>query len=339
MQVLGPSGKVDASSSANPSSVSTSSTRASTRAPTSETPSSSSTTSAVAAARTPRLRGYDSPLTTLDKVPAAGFQSASHLKNRILPLYASLAAAPSLAPSPRVNVVFSELVALTNSANDATSRKLLADPEIAAIVPHLRELCATGEGLLEGYWADRIVNARRPASMLQQFPYFQNYVQLARMEAHALRGVTDAPLKRAVFIGSGPMPLSSIMLETRHGFTVDNLDINGHALTQGARVAEAAGATNQRFFHSDIHGYAKEDLRQADVVCVAALAGLDPKQKAEITDVLAREMRPGALLLVRSADRLRGLLYPVVDEVQGFTPEIIVHPRNDVVNSVLISSR
>lgn len=291
-----------------------------------------------AALRAPRI----TPCTAIrppDLAPCSNTLSARHIHSRILSLYASLAAAKSLAPSPRINVVFGELVALTNAANDATSRHLLADPEIAAIVPHLRELCARGEGLLEAHWAQRIVNARTPSSMLQQFPYFQNYVQLARLEAHALLGVTDRPLKRALFIGSGPMPLSSIMLETRHGYSVDNIDIDASATAQGADVARVAGAGRQRFFHGDIHAYAKEDIAAADVVYVAALAGLDPAQKNAITTVLREHMRPGSLLLVRSADRLRGLLYPVVDEVEGFAAEVVVHPRNDVVNSVLICSK
>lgn len=272
---------------------------------------------------------------------AVGPRSLPELTRRILSLHASLAALPSLAPSPKVNALFGELVALTNAADEATANAILANPEIAAILPDLRRICAYGEAQLETHWAKRICASNDPQRELQNFPYYDNYERLARLEVHALRGVTTQPLERAVFIGSGPMPLSSLMFGG-YGMTIDNLDIDGEAIALGRAVAKSAGLdANQRFLHCDVMAYPIAELAKADVVCVAALAGLDPKDKGAILEHLAEHMRPGAILMVRSADRLRRLLYPVIqpEDVHGFEPLSAVRPLNDVVNTALVCQK
>lgn len=53
------------------------------------------------------------------------------------------------------------------------------------------------------------------------------------------------------------------------------------------------------------------DLGQFDVVYLAALVGTCCKAKLEIIANVVRVMRPGALLVLRTAHSLRSLLYPV----------------------------
>jgi hypothetical protein len=52
-------------------------------------------------------------------------------------------------------------------------------------------------------------------------------------------------------------------------------------------------------------------LRSFDVVCLAALVGMDVPEKRGILISVSARMREGALLCVRSAVGLRSLLYPV----------------------------
>lgn len=54
-----------------------------------------------------------------------------------------------------------------------------------------------------------------------------------------------------------------------------------------------------------------QDLKDFDVVYLAALVGSTKEQKGEIISDVARRMRAGALLVLRSAHSLRSLLYPV----------------------------
>jgi nicotianamine synthase len=64
-------------------------------------------------------------------------------------------------------------------------------------------------------------------------------------------------------------------------------------------------------FKCDSAGGAQNDLGLFDVVYVAALVGATTAEKREIFKRVLAQMRPGALLVVRTAHALRKLLYPV----------------------------
>jgi nicotianamine synthase len=53
------------------------------------------------------------------------------------------------------------------------------------------------------------------------------------------------------------------------------------------------------------------DWTSFQVVFCAALVGMDSVTKIEILGSLARRLAPGTLVVVRSAEGLRGMLYPV----------------------------
>lgn len=48
-----------------------------------------------------------------------------------------------------------------------------------------------------------------------------------------------------------------------------------------------------------------------DVIFLAALVGMDTSSKLAILEGLVRKLKPGALVVARSAKGLRGVLYPV----------------------------
>jgi nicotianamine synthase len=83
-------------------------------------------------------------------------------------------------------------------------------------------------------------------------------------------------------------------------------------------------------------GYDRGDY---DLVYLAALAGLDPDSKRRLLEHLGCTLRPGTLVLARSAHSLRGLLYPVLDpdDLPGLRTLAVVHPYTEVVNSVVIA--
>jgi len=60
-------------------------------------------------------------------------------------------------------------------------------------------------------------------------------------------------------------------------------------------------------------GTSEVDLRDFDVVYLAALVGSTQVQKEAVLVSVVKRMRQGALLVVRSADRLRRILYPVCE--------------------------
>jgi nicotianamine synthase len=84
-------------------------------------------------------------------------------------------------------------------------------------------------------------------------------------------------------------------------------------------------------------------FEQADVVVLGALVGSDHQEKLEFLKNIGRHMKKGAFIMVRSAHSLRKLLYPSIEahhvNTCGFETAIVLHPFNDVVNSVLIARK
>ncbi len=270
--------------------------------------------------------------------PDAATQAAA-LVEEILALHDALAVARTLDPAPRTNALFGRLVALAVAPRDPrVVDRVLADTVLAARLPHLRAVCARGEYALEHAWARHVVAAADPLAALEAFPYLQNYRDLTRIEYHAVAGHAAAPPRRALFVGSGPLPLSALLL-ARHGVAVDALDLDDDAVRLGRRLARVL-SDDVSFAQGDV--LACGDLSGYDLVCVAALVGLDPAEKSGALARLRARMRPGATVLARSAHGLRGLLYPVLDVADaaglgGLEPVAVLHPHTDVVNSVVLA--
>jgi nicotianamine synthase len=280
-----------------------------------------------------------------------GVRSCGHAETRptdagpviaqIHALHEALEARPHLRPEPTTNELFERLVALAidpAAARDADA--VLRDPALERLLPSLRRRCAEGEFELERSWAERIVEHPDPPAELARFPYHRNYGDLTRLEHHTVAGLTSSPVRRVLFVGSGPLPLTSLLLAGRYGCEVDNLDREPDAVRLGADLATALGCDGLRFRGGDVldgrDGYDRESY---DLVYLAALAGLDPDAKHELLEHLGRHLRPGTLVLARSAHSLRGLLYPVLDpdDLPGLRTLAVVHPYTDVVNSVVVA--
>ncbi|MEJ2859885.1 nicotianamine synthase family protein [Actinomycetospora flava] len=256
----------------------------------------------------------------------------------IVSLHDALVAAPDLEPGPDTNALFTRLVGLAVTPHPHhVVDAVLADPDLTDRLPDLRARCASGEYALERAWARRVLAAPDPAAELERFPYLQNYRDLTRIEYHAVAGHAPLAPRRALFVGSGPLPLSALLL-ARHGVAVDAVDLDEEAVVLGGAVARALG-DDVTVAQGD--ALALDDLTGYDLVCVAALVGLAPDDKAAALAHVRARMRPGATVLARSAHSLRGLLYPVLDVADeglgGLEPLAVLHPHTDVVNSVVLA--
>ncbi|PIA28638.1 hypothetical protein AQUCO_06800066v1 [Aquilegia coerulea] len=82
----------------------------------------------------------------------------------------------------------------------------------------------------------------------------------------------------------------------------------------------------------------KDKLGEFDCIFLAALAGMDKKEKMKILAHVQKYMKVGGVLLIRSANGGRAFLYPVVDEndLVGFEVLSIFHPTDDVIDSVVL---
>lgn len=266
------------------------------------------------------------------------------LARRVGQLRAELEAAPHLRPSEAVNPLFSELVQLC-----CTTPVALAEAAMTGVADHapvLRRLCAAGESELETYWARRIAGASDPHAELASFPYLRNYRDLVRMELAGITAVGGGVPRRVAVLGSGPLPLTGLVLAADHGIEVLHVDRDLECLAWGDAVTAALGlAETVHSLHADLERadssfvLREAGLARCDVVVLAALVGEDAAAKREICGRLARLVGPSTWVLVRSAVHLRTLLYPEVraEDLAGLRVELELHPRSDVVNSILVA--
>ena len=259
----------------------------------------------------------------------------------LLRLHQDLSALPTLSPNAHTNAVFSELVRLaTHPEDDQLARQILANSDIRRIIPGLRRLCAAGESELERSWTRQIIGSRDPQEELRDFPYFGNYEQLARLEHHAVLGVTGRRPRRVLFVGGGPLPLTSLLLASEHGHTeIDSIDVDPEAIHLAVRLADVLQVDAVRFRCADVLDCT--DIAGYDMVCLAAMVGPQPGEKIRVIEHLYQHMRPGALLLARSARLLRTLLYPplTLSDLAGFRLLAVLNPYTEVVNSLVVAEK
>lgn len=158
-------------------------------------------------------------------------------------------------------------------------------------------------------------------SRLLEFPYYSNYVDLVQMELYALRSVSRSEPRSFAFIGSGPVPLTSICIANSLNqnslgpLRIHNIDYDQQAISLSTALCQKLGQRTKSMTFQCAEAKEEksaQDLRTFDVVYLAALVGSTKAQKDEIIRAVSSRMKPGALLVMRSAHSLRSLLYPVL---------------------------
>jgi nicotianamine synthase len=126
----------------------------------------------------------------------------------------------------------------------------------------------------------------------------------------ALGELSLPPIRRIAFLGSGPTPFTSLCIQERYGASVApvNIDRSPEAIQLGSNLVQRCGFSNITFQEAEVASLS--DLRSFDLVHFAALLGDDPEQKRDLLIRVAKCMRPGALILLRTTESLRSVLYP-----------------------------
>ncbi len=261
---------------------------------------------------------------------------------RVGQLRARLEAAPCLRPSLEVDALFTELVRLC-----CTTPPRLAEAAMVCLADHaqpLRRLCAAGERELETHWSQRIAAAADPRVVLAEFPYLQNYRDLVRMEVAAVAAMGVPVPSRVAVLGSGPLPLTGLILAHDYGAKVRHVDRDAECLALGDAVTSALGLSAEvTSVRADLESpacgatLASAGIGDCDVIILAAMVGEDATAKRAISRRLAGLAGRDPVRLARSAVRLRSLLYPQVraEDLVDMRVELEIHPGNDVVNSIL----
>lgn len=155
-------------------------------------------------------------------------------------------------------------------------------------------------------------------AMLLEFTYHDNYVDLIGMELNSIASVSEgARLKTFAVLGSGPLPMTSICIvrmSRKRGevVSVRNFDRDPWAISKSSELCRKLGYEGNEinFGGCDVQRDTP-NLRDFDVVYLASLLGITDEEKQDVISKTVKRMRQGALLVIRSAHSLRGLLYPV----------------------------
>ncbi|KAK9275834.1 hypothetical protein L1049_023106 [Liquidambar formosana] len=258
---------------------------------------------------------------------------------RVMQIHASICKLESLRPSKQVNSLFTHLV---NLCTLPSSIDISALPqEVQLMRESLINLCGRAEGLLELEFSTFSIQILCPINNLNLFPYYGNYVKLASLEYKILSENGVVQPKKVAFIGSGPLPLTSIIMAIHHMKSThfDNFDIDEQANNVARQIVATDGELEKRmkFMTRDIMEV-REKLEEYDCIFLAALVGMNKEEKVKIIGHVRKYMKEGGILLVRSAKGARAFLYPVVeeDDLLGFEVLSIYHPTNEVINSVVL---
>jgi nicotianamine synthase len=296
--------------------------------------------------------------------------TATAITASVIRIYDAFLRQSDLSPSPAVNAIFSELVSLCiQPYTSATVVQVLSDKRIRNLSAQLRKICSTGEYLLERHWTGQILAADdgilhaswttltyltplTAYAALRLFPYYDNYMDLARLEINAIQSVHPNPIESIAFIGSGPLPLTSLCfsaLLSPPPKRLHNIDNCPHAIADSSKLCarltgnvpagpDSINADKLSFQLADAAEV--QDLRSFEVVFLAGLVGDTEKEKRRILGKVVAQCKEGALVVLRSAHGLRKLLYQqigvgVLAEF-GLEVLLVVHPWNHVVNSVVV---
>ncbi|KAG8369702.1 hypothetical protein BUALT_Bualt14G0041400 [Buddleja alternifolia] len=265
------------------------------------------------------------------------------LIQKVCELYGKISKLDNLSPSKDVDTLFTQLVITCIPPYPMDVNKLCT--QIQDMRTNLIRLCGNAEGLLEKHYSTILGSYEKPLHHLQLFPYYSNYLKLGGLEFDLLSKHCPTQPTRLAFVGSGPLPLTSIVLASHHltSTVIDNYDIDESANSMASKLVESHPDLSKRmnFYTNNIMNVSEEALKNYDVVFLAALVGMGIEEKMDVVEHLAKHMAPGAILMLRSAHGARAFLYPVVEprHLRGFEVLSVFHPTDDVINSVVVARK
>jgi len=255
-------------------------------------------------------------------------------------LHNELKKAQSLKPCENTDQLFTELVKTTMDTDYHTAKKVINNPSIQKIKKSLNKICSEGEFEMEMHWAESILKDENPSKALANFIYYQNYQSLIELEYKALKLISTDQNFKTIFVGSGPLSLTSILLSEKYNLKIDNLEMNKDAAKISNDLIKKLNLNNQiNTINQNLLNFS--NLKDYDLVYVASLVGITKKDKKTILEYLSQNMKPGSFLLIRSAHDLKTLLYPKITlkSLKDLKVHLTLNPNNEVINSIIIAQK
>ncbi|MCZ8520487.1 MULTISPECIES: nicotianamine synthase family protein [Paenibacillus] len=187
---------------------------------------------------------------------------------------------------------------------------VMNDPEILRLLPELLSRLSDAEGESERCEARSLVG--RPALNLlelRELAVWPIYDTLVGRELEKWRSLAGQEHKRRpiAFVGSGPLPMSPVLLHLKEGLPVTCVDIDPAACeVSGELIGRLGLGAGVQVVN---HPGAAFDYAPYGTVFVASLV----TGKSSVLEQI-RRTQPQALVAVRTAEGMRRLMYESVDE-------------------------
>lgn len=276
------------------------------------------------------------------KNPLLQQDKAVSLELQLFEIYVHLKWQPTLEPNSMINFLFEKLVEKISKATIEQEDVVLNSKILELLKPGLNTLCERAEGLLEKHWAKQFLSVG-PLCLqdLASFPYFTNYQLLSDWELSLVTVYLGFAPKKILFVGSGCLPLSALLLSERSDLMVDCLEIDEESAKLSTSLIQKLGLYNQvKVIHNDF--FRTKDFSHYDVVIVAALVGNNELEKRDVLCHLKENLASGKSSLIRSATGLKKLLYQEVNPawLADFKEVQLHHPPSpEIINSVILAKK
>lgn len=286
----------------------------------------------------------DTPASIVNQSTSLQQRNITKFLESILPVVEKIVLLPDeeLRPSPITNTLFTSLVGqiCDDTFKEDEILKILSNPDILRYQLPLMQQCSSAEYYLEAAFAREIKSG---AKSVEDFLYYDNYVSLVQFEMdHLKMYAKNASINRVVVIGAGPLPLTSVevLKHLSPSAVVTNYDQSEEAV----ELAKIVVNKDERNLveHRTALKLTADDMRDVDLVYLAALVGNDMQEKKVIVEHLYDIMKSGAILAARSAIGLKTLVYRrlTTEEFGTFSNIQEFHPTDKrVLNSIMCGTR
>jgi len=211
-----------------------------------------------------------------------------------------------------------------------SAKHILDDEKMNQALKIIRKFYMDFGARLETENAEEILKSDDPWATLESFHFYDRYQSLIKNENQLVK---FTPEQKLVFIGGGPLPLTSILLKKYCSVNSISIEIIPEVAELSRRVIKRLGMESQ----IDVIMGDETAVKDADytVVMVAALA--EPKERifANLWEIVDTKTP----VIYRTYTGMRAILYSPVTEkaTRGFHKEVMILPKGKVNNtSVLI---
>jgi nicotianamine synthase len=244
-----------------------------------------------------------------------------------------------LRPSLKIDKIFHKIDSIVLHTDENTAESILADKKICKISDNFRSMSAENEYLGELCRAVNISKSQDPYRELEKFGSYDVYGKMIDLELKLLKQ-HKPKIKSILFIGSGPLPLSSVLMAKRSNIHIDAMDKDAGACRISKKAINKLDLQHKiHIIHADIRKF--KDLSKYDAIFIAALAGIEKNEKKNIIGHIAQYAQNGTFIILRDAPKLGKLLYPSINLhwLKKLNIVELLPPPLGIINSTIITQK